>query len=203
MKDETGVLKFRCEWITADPPEITLVQELIEHRNKLFDARLIGSYPDGIGYGNISMRESGDCFIISGTATGVLEKVSNEHFTRVTAFSLDENTVTAKGLILASSESMTHACIYRCDPTVNAVIHVHHPLLWKELMNHVPATSADIEYGTPAMGREIMRLFRETEVASQKTIVMAGHEDGIITFGRTVQEAYERIGSAFRKYGLG
>jgi ABC-type lipoprotein export system ATPase subunit len=53
------------------------------------------------------------------------------------------------------------------------------------------------------MGREIMRLFRETEVASQKTIVMAGHEDGIITFGRTVQEAYERIGSAFRKYGLG
>jgi ribulose-5-phosphate 4-epimerase/fuculose-1-phosphate aldolase len=202
MKDETGVIKFRCEWIAADPPEHGLVEELIEYRHTLFDKKMIGSYPDGIGYGNISVRERVDCFIISGTATGRLERVSNEHFTRVTAYSLEENRVTARGTVLASSESMTHAAIYHCDPTTNAVLHVHHPILWKKLLNKFPTSSADIEYGTPAMALEIVRLFLETTVASEKILVMAGHEDGIITFGRTLQEAYNRIEYALSIAGL-
>ena len=35
-----------------------------------------------------------------------------------------------------------------------------------------------------------MRLFRMTDVHSRKTFVMAGHQGGIITFGRDLEEAF-------------
>ena len=41
------------------------------------------------------------------------------------------------------------------------------------------------------MAYEIMRLFKETDVPSRKILVMAGHEGGIVTFGKNLQEAFE------------
>ncbi len=39
------------------------------------------------------------------------------------------------------------------------------------------------------MADEVRRLFRETDVRKLKIFGMAGHEDGIITFGHTAEEA--------------
>ena len=39
------------------------------------------------------------------------------------------------------------------------------------------------------MAYEVMRLFKFTDVQSRKIIVMAGHEGGIIVFGRDLEEA--------------
>jgi hypothetical protein len=69
------------------------------------------------------------------------------------------------------------------------VIHVHQHNIWKKILHDVPTTSAEISYGTPAMGFEVSRLFKETDVAEVKLIAMAGHEDGIISFGKTLEEA--------------
>jgi hypothetical protein len=46
------------------------------------------------------------------------------------------------------------------------------------------------EYGTPEMAYEIMQLFRRTDAQSRKIVVMAGHEGGILTFGRDLEEAF-------------
>jgi hypothetical protein len=39
------------------------------------------------------------------------------------------------------------------------------------------------------MAREVTRLFEVTDVQSRKIFVMAGHEGGIITFGKDLEEA--------------
>ena len=59
----------------------------------------------------------------------------------------------------------------------------------EKLLELVPSTSKDVEFGTPEMAREIIRLFRETDVLEKKILVMGGHKDGIITFGKDLDEA--------------
>ncbi len=186
---ETGVIKFNCNWIKEDPMDAGLLLDLNLWREKMFALGFIGVYEDGIGYGNMSIRFRGNQFIITGSATGKLKHLTSRHFTKVTSYDLEKNSLTAAGPILASSESLTHAVIYEHDKNVNAVIHIHNMGLWKKLMNKMPTTNKNIEYGTPAMAKEIIRLFDETNLRTQKILVMSGHEEGVIAFGKNLNEA--------------
>ena len=40
------------------------------------------------------------------------------------------------------------------------------------------------------MANEIMQLFTRTDMESRKIVVMAGHEAGILTFGKDLEEAF-------------
>ena len=40
------------------------------------------------------------------------------------------------------------------------------------------------------MAYEMMRLFSVTDVRSRKALAMAGHEGGVVTFGRDLEEAF-------------
>ena len=185
---EEGVIKFNCTWRKEAPLNGELIKELNTWRDKLYKLKLLGVTKEGIGYGNISCRYK-DHFIISGSGTGKLKHLTNEHYTTVINYSVEENTLTAVGPVIASSESLTHAMIYKKQPDINAVFHVHHFALWKKLFNKIPATDINVAYGTPAMANEIVRLFNETKLASEKIFVMAGHEEGIVSFGKDVNEA--------------
>lgn len=197
MIDE-GYIKFQCHWQNATALQEDL-RELIHWRNKLLQMGLIGYYPDiNVGFGNISQKMEGKQFIVSGTQTGHIEHIQAEHFTIVTDYNIYTNEVWCKGPVKASSESMTHAMIYENDPIVKAVIHIHSKALWKQLINRVPTTKKEIPYGTPEMANEITRLFNETAVKTQKIIAMAGHEEGILSFGASLQEAGEIIESYVR-----
>jgi ribulose-5-phosphate 4-epimerase/fuculose-1-phosphate aldolase len=110
---ETGSIKFNCDWIKTAPLPFTVISELNEWRNKLYTLKLLGENADGIGYGNISMRYKENTFIITGSGTGKLKKLDQSHYTLVTGYSLKENSLNAAGPVLASSESMTHAVIYK------------------------------------------------------------------------------------------
>jgi ribulose-5-phosphate 4-epimerase/fuculose-1-phosphate aldolase len=189
---EEGVIKFKCNWIQAAPPGVGLIKELNEWRNKLYDAKLIGKNKDGIGYGNISIRYQNN-FIITGSSTGKLSKLAAEHYTVVTEYDLDKNTLTAVGPVIASSESLTHAVIYEHQKNVNAVMHIHHPALWKKLLETLPSTGKAVEYGTPAMAREILRLFEESDLIEEKIFAMGGHEEGVISFGKDLNEAGTKL----------
>ena len=70
------------------------------------------------------------------------------------------------------------------------MIHCHDSDLWATLLNRAPTTSKAVAYGTPEMAYEIMRLFKETDVQSRKILVMAGHEGGIVTFGKNLEDAF-------------
>ena len=188
MIDE-GYIKYQCHWEKTIALQNDL-SELISWRNTLFQLGLIGHYPDiNVGFGNISQKLEGKQFIISGTQTGHIEHIQAEHFTTVTDYNIATNEVWCKGPVKASSESMTHAMIYDNDPLAEGVIHIHSSVLWKQLINKVSTTKKEVPYGTPEMANEITRLFNETDVKNQKIIVMAGHEEGILSFGASLEEA--------------
>ena len=186
---DEGYIKFNCNWILSNDIPLDKVAELNMWREIMYDKGWIGLYPDGIGFGNISMRCNEKTFLISGTATGGLPTLTKSHYSLVTNYNLSTNTVTCMGPVKASSESLTHALIYECSAATNAVIHIHNLDLWNRLLHHAPTSSENISYGTPEMANEIKRLFAETALREEKIIVMGGHQEGIISFGRDLEEA--------------
>ena len=88
---------------------------------------------------------------------------------------------------------MSHAVIYRECPAVQAVIHVHHLELWEQLLHKVPTTDASAKYGTPEMANSIVELLKKTDLRGTKLFVMEGHEEGIFSFGNSLDEAVEII----------
>ena len=59
------------------------------------------------------------------------------------------------------------------------------------LLDRVTTTSKAVTYGTPELASEIIRLFQISDVRSEKIFVMAGHRDGIVTFGKNLDEAFQ------------
>jgi ribulose-5-phosphate 4-epimerase/fuculose-1-phosphate aldolase len=165
--------------------------ELNAHRRKLLDLRLIGVDPHGIGFGNLSVRDGAtDNFYITGSATGGVQELTLSDCAKVVACDFERNQVRYEGSALPSSESLTHAAIYESDATAGAVIHCHDFKLWTAVLNKAPRTSKTAEYGTPEVANEIMQLFTGTNPQSRKIVVMGGHEGGILTFGRDLEEAF-------------
>src|SRR5262245_3672282 len=134
--DEKGYIQFHCRHESAGPMTDPIIVDLIMWRNYLRERQLIGIYPDGIGYGNISARLRDGTFVISASATGGLEIAGPEHFTQVTQYDYDRNTLTCRGPVRASSESLSHAAVYEGDSTAHAIIHIHHSDLWERKRGH-------------------------------------------------------------------
>jgi L-ribulose-5-phosphate 4-epimerase len=188
MKDE-GVIKYQCNWIPGDPLTPGLISELNSWRNTLYDLKLIGVTEDGIGYGNISIRYRGNEFIISGSGTGCFPRLDERHYALVMQADFESNSISSAGPLPPSSESLTHAMIYRCDKNVNAVIHVHQFELWEQLLANLPHTQKEVSYGTVEMAHEIQRLFSDENLAENRIFAMGGHYTGVIAFGQTLDEA--------------
>ncbi len=186
---DEGYIKFNCKWIPSNDIPLNKIAVLNVWRDIMYKKGLIGVYPDGIGFGNISMRCNEKTFLISGTATGGLATLNESHYSLVTGYDLSTNSVTCKGPVKASSESLTHAMIYECSAATHAVIHIHNLNLWNRLIHQVPTSREKIPYGTPEMAHEIKRLFEETALNKEKIIVMGGHPEGIISFGKDLEEA--------------
>lgn len=188
---ETGVVKFSCEHLRGEVASFTALEELNATRRQLLQLRMVGVDERGIGFGNVSVRESDSAnFYITGSGTGRLPLLTLEHVARVTAYDFARNWLRCKGATLASSESLTHAAVYQADPGIGAVIHGHSISLWNRLLNQAATTEACVEYGTPAMAFEVLRLFEETDVRERHLFAMAGHEGGIVTFGSDLEEAF-------------
>ena len=188
---DEGYIKFNCNWIKSDPFPSSFIAEINTWRDILYSLGLIGKDANGFGFGNISIRLKFRTFIITGSATGEYEKLNENHYVCVTEYNLLNNSLTCKGPIRASSESLSHAAIYECSQETNAVIHVHNGSLWDTLIHKIPTTRDHILYGTPEMADEIKRLFSETTLAVDKILVMGGHKEGIIAFGSSLEEAGE------------
>ena len=196
---DEGYIKYNINWINEALP-IAVPHQLMHWRDKMHELKQIGHYADiNIGYGNISVKTAKG-FLISGTQTGDVYPIQPENFTLVTDYDIEANSVTCKGEIKASSESMTHAAVYEADDAINAIIHIHNQKLWERLMDNVPTTKKEVPYGTPEMANEIFRLFKETAVQQEKIIVMAGHDEGIISFGKDLEEAGEILLNFLTKF---
>ncbi|MCX7682599.1 MAG: class II aldolase/adducin family protein [Anaerolineae bacterium] len=195
-----GAIKFNLQFTPSPPLPEKALREINAWRHILYLMQLIGRSPDrygGFGYGNISQRlDSHDVpphrrrFVISGTQTGGLAWLNPEHYAVVVECRPEQNLVVAEGPIPPSAESLTHGMLYALDDGLRFVIHAHSPHLWHAAPElGIPVTREEVAYGTPEMAEEVRRLFQETKVRELLIFAMGGHEDGVISFGHTAEEA--------------
>ncbi len=194
MGELEGVIKYGLDFCLSQPTTENL-SELNCWRSILYELKLIGQDSqryEGYGFGNLSQRCQRDKtqFIISGTQTGNFAELTRSHYVRVESCDVTLNHVTASGPLKPSSEALTHSMFYELDSSIECVIHVHSPELWMfGLQNEYSCTDKNVEYGTQAMASEIARLYHSGKLLQHKTLVMAGHEDGVICFGNSVNQA--------------
>jgi hypothetical protein len=153
-----GYIKFDCHLHEANSGLSEEHFLLINAwRDKLYHLKLMGCYPGGIGYGNLSIR-SGSGFIISGSATGCKEVLTIDDYARVDRYDYYKNEIYCTGRISASSESMTHAAVYEARPDVMAIIHIHSIGLWEKYRGIMPETPETAQYGTPEIALAVRDL---------------------------------------------
>jgi L-ribulose-5-phosphate 4-epimerase len=198
VAESEGIIKYRLKHQQiplADPGGLDAIND---SRQVLYEAGLIGQTAgryDGLGYGNLSCRVGkSSSFVISGSQTGLLPVLRADHYVLVTDYDRSSNTLTSQGLIKPSSESATHACFYLLSDAVGAVIHVHSPSLWRYcVQSGMPATAESTPYGSQQLLAEIECLWQQRAFAKCHLLVMLGHEDGIICFGESLQEAMAEL----------
>lgn len=188
-EQKEGYIKFHCNWGKMHLEKNELTDELIKYRQELYRRKLLGVLKNGIGYGNVSLRIPGtNNFIITGSATGKYPILNADHISLVTNFNIPKNYLECCGKVKASSESLTHAAIYSSPFNINAVVHTHHKALWNKYSGEFPTTVKNVAYGTPDMAAEIIRIIMKPG-RKESVIIMGGHEDGIITFGKNLLSA--------------
>lgn len=194
---EDPVIKFQCNF-THNPELPYDVKELNAWRRVLYLLGVLGQDQNrygGCGFGSISQRISDSqqnktWFIITGTRTDKIEHLNPNHYSLVTEYYPDDNKVIAEGPLEPSSECMTHGTIYDLCPDIKFIFHVHSPEIWKSAKDlDLPVTNEAAEYGSPEMTKEVARLLKESDAASLGIMAMGRHEDGIISFGKTAEDA--------------
>ncbi len=199
---EEGVTRFTAHHCEAAPnPRLhgDTAAPLLAWRQILSGLELIGRDParyGGVGYGNVSARlgpfpgaRGARPFLISGTGTGGKAQLELGDLCRVSRYDIAHNSVVSEGPIRPSSESMTHGAFYDLAPHVRCVLHVHCRAIWACKRLRLPTSHPRIDYGTPEMAREVGRLARGAGLLDRGVMAMAGHEDGVVAFGRDAAEA--------------
>jgi len=195
MNEQEGVIKYRLEHHYCALDITTVIGSVNAWRTILFKLKLIGQSParyGGLGYGNISQRLRPDemRFLVSGTQTGHLDHLKPEQFAIVDWASPIDNIIHSNGPCKPSSEALTHASVYLNSPSTQAVIHVHCPEIWRNTDKlQLPHTVADIAYGTAEMAKAVEDLVASDQLKTVPLFSMLGHEDGIVAFGETLENA--------------
>ena len=195
MSEMEGVIKYHLNHQHKPLPANINLNRLNAWRSVLYRLQLIGQNPEkyhGLGYGNISQRLAVDssAFVISGTQTGHLAKLSPENYALIDSASVEHNQINSSGLTAPSSEALTHAGVYQQEASAQAVIHVHSPEIWRNtLALNLPHTKAEIAYGTIEMAQAVKVLLNSEQVSQLPLFTMLGHEDGVVAWGATLEQA--------------
>jgi len=189
LNKQEGVIKYQCHW-DKKPINILSTEELEKFnywRNSLVERGVIGVDVTGVGFGNISIRISNRKeFIITGSQTGHLKRLSHNDLSLVTEYSITGNFVRCSGLSKASSEALTHAAIYNHSPQYGSVIHIHSHRIWKLAKETYPVTNPTAEYGTSELALSVEMTKKKIDDNKSEhlapIIILGGHPDGIIIF---------------------
>ncbi len=196
MNELEGVIKYKLKHRLKKLPDCDTIKNLNAWREILHRLKLINQLKDkyqGLGYGNISARlqPNTQSFIISGTQTGHLEKLNSDHYAIILSADTKNNMIKSEGLHQPSSEALTHASIYQASEDTQWIIHVHCPEIWQN--THaltLPYVPEHIPYGSHEMAEEVAIMLRTTTAKPPENIFsMLGHEDGIVSFGKTIDKA--------------
>ena len=203
-----GVIQFELDHLnqrlTDGPGGLPSLDEpfcsLVAWREILARSGLVGQDPElyeGYGYGNASVRvgrrsagRGRRTFLITGTQTSGKRQLRLADCALVERWNTGGNRVSSRGNTRPSSEALSHAAVYDVAPQARAVLHAHSPVLWRHARTlRLPITDPAAANGTPQMAAAIGRCCAEGWFAERRILAMGGHEDGVLAFGRTVEEA--------------
>jgi len=196
-----GYVKYTAVHTTAPAIEAPHWAELNNARTQLHRLGLVGVTPQGIGFGNVSIRFQGEEFLISGTATGASPELNAAEYCLVNSFDLAQNRIVSIGPVQASSEAMTHGAVYQSCSGAHCVMHIHCGAIFKGMIRDgCPATVENAAYGTPEIALALAECVQELGT-DEGAVVLAGHDEGVIVWGPTVERALQLIQSLHNKYG--
>lgn len=195
-QSEEGVIKYHYQH-NSIPIEVPtkVFNQLQAWRSLLFNLELIGQNSQrygGYSYGNISHRAAWgfEPFWITGTQTSHLSTLKNSDYCKVLATELGSNKLVSEGLCYPSSEALTHASVYQSNSQAKAVIHVHCPVIWRQTEAlQLVHTTEQLAYGTPAMALAVAAMFKQGVLNEQGVFTMLGHEDGVVAFADSLENA--------------
>jgi hypothetical protein len=140
---------------------------------------------DGLGFGNLSVRDPADPtrFVITASQTGGARDLRAADLVRINECNLARFWVDAAGRKPPSSETLTHAMVYAADPAITWVFHVHAPELWRNSARlGLPCTAPEVPYGSRQMADAVAALARAYP-ARPLVFATLGHEDGVFACG--------------------
>ncbi len=205
--EREGVIHFQAAHTRTplDPALAPAAAALGGWRAVLMALGFVGVDParyGGVGFGNLSERVppfrgprgQKSAFLVTATQLGDKRSFDLDDACVVEAWDLRRNRVTSRGTSLPSSESLTHGAVYDAVPHARAVLHVHAPPIFRAAAAlALPATRAEVGYGTVAMAEEVARLWTSARLREVRVFVMGGHEDGVVAFGADLDDAGARL----------
>jgi ribulose-5-phosphate 4-epimerase/fuculose-1-phosphate aldolase len=204
MEANEGYIKYKCK---LKKQALIISEDTLASintvRKQLIKQSWLGVLPNGIGFGNISIRTNdSDQFLITGSATGELTTLNASHLAMVEHTDINKNQLSCCGLCPASSESLSHAAFYAFDKTICAVIHIHDRILWTRLIDQLPCSNINAQYGTPEMAKSLTELLSKTQKSSG-VMVMEGHQDGLIAYGHDLNQTLGLLIEKSLQTGIG
>jgi len=173
--------KFDTKFLRGDFEFKELDEEIIKYCRVLSRK---GLTPNKTG--NVSVRfENGMLITAGGTDLG---KLNSGDIVYVLNFDFNDNTTFVIGSKEPSSETPMHWMIYNRYDDVNAVVHVHDPLVKEENLQKfgIKCTEREFPYGTIELAEEVVDALRES-----RYVVMKNH--GSVSVGSNLREAVEFI----------
>jgi hypothetical protein len=188
---EEGIISFAiAQWQQHPLDEFAGYGTLEQWRRILQQKHLIGRDTQGISYGNVSLRHPQGGFVITSSQQAHLPHLAPDQYTWVTHYDWEAHTLCCVGTFPPSSESGTHHTLYQVHPALGAVLHVHNSGLWHYLLGQGWHTDPAIAYGTAAMAVNVAQLYGAiADPFTRPVLAMGGHQDGILSFGATVDDA--------------
>lgn len=179
-----AVIQFRYTLATPDPDAAAAAARLGPVFTAAQALGVMGRDPvryEGLAFGNLSHScGDGRGFWITATQTADLKRLSVEDVVHIDTWSLEDNSVTARGRQPPSSEALSHAAIHGARPDRPTwVLHGHAPSIWQAAEAlHWPVTDAAAANGTLAMATAVARATGE----GSGLIIMGGHTDGVLAY---------------------
>lgn len=205
---DDGVIKYdRSNFTQCGPLDLVEYSALEFWRKKLFELNLIGEYPnEQVGFGNVSRINDYSLFhqspvpqfIITGSQTGKYSELDGRFYTRVLDYDIDHLKIKMMGPIEASSEALTHAAIYAHNKNIKAIFHTHSAEIWNKMItNNSDLIASNIPYGTVAMAKAAAECVGNKDFG---IFCMLGHVDGVIAYGRNLEEAGQLTLALYDQY---
>ncbi|MDP7323628.1 MAG: class II aldolase/adducin family protein [Candidatus Woesearchaeota archaeon] len=195
------VQKYEKRHTQTEPFPYSLVEELLYLRDVHHKMGWIGYKPFRYTeiFGNVSQWIDEGVFgkkpglLITGTGTGVKERIWGGDFAMVPDVDEDNFVITSYGPSGPSAEAGTHMKVSELMGRPKFICHPH-AIMWRlhKFFSYL-TTVEGVDYGTKEMVQEFDRLLPLHQAKSDRLVIMGGHLDGIVSWGDTVEDAMKPL----------